>query len=434
MCHLKPMDRASRIPAPQTCRPIETELSHSYLQERQGPPFPGRNHRSIEFQEPIWSPPGHSSPPIIPAEEASRRTRTSGNPCPDHDWSTADAGTSVSECFASPRTSGLPDSTFSGHAQASGNYYSSSQNAKISNDQPHRVQSRGLLSLSSLQVGSPVLPGIAQAQARVECACRGQVDQEAKCPCGSAHSCAESVQTPGSRPPWRLLKWDPSHVLETPSAIVERALWNPFVVVELVIVSVFFYILWYRSPPPQIGFDNNSIPLFIFLILVVSSSDISLRLSFITTVLRLFWEASGNFPFVRFLWRLGFREPSPPPESLVHSDFKAVAKPYRPKPRSPFNSCSSTSQYPVRLSLLFLRSACRVFWRDMFPRGPLCFLVEFLCSLVLVVPSLCSAHKFPLLPIATPTPSPLPSCLLCDHTCLVLWCLYVVSFSFCPFA
>lgn len=73
---------------------------------------------------------------------------------------------------------------------------------------------------------------------------------------------------------------------------------------------VFFYTLWYRSPPPQIGFDNNSIPLFIFLILVVSSSDISLRLSFITTVLRLFWEASGNFPFVRFLWKLGFREPS----------------------------------------------------------------------------------------------------------------------------
>jgi len=27
----------------------------------------------------------------------------------------------------------------------------------------------------------------------------------------------------------------------------------------------------------------------------------------------------------------------------------------------------------------------------------------------------------------TPVPIPLLSCLLCDHTCLVLWCLYVVS-------
>jgi len=249
VCYLKPMDRASRIPAPQTCRPIETELSHSYLQERQGPPFPRRNHRSIELQEPIWSPPGRSSPPVIPAEEASRRTRTSGNPCPDHDWSTADARTSVSECFASPRTSGLRGSTFSGHAQASGNYYGGSQDAKIGNDQPHRVQSRGLLSLSNPQVGSPVFFGIAEAQTRAEWTCRGQVDQETKCPCGSAHSRTEPVQAPGSRPPWRLLKWDPSHFLETPSAIVGRALWNPFVMVELVIVSVFFYILWYRSPP-----------------------------------------------------------------------------------------------------------------------------------------------------------------------------------------
>ena len=97
-------------------------------------------------------------------------------------------------------------------------------------------------------------------------------------------------------------------------------------------LGVTFMSFWFRFvflarhwfPSPQIGFDNNTHPLcfFIFFYYPLEHSSSSLLT---TTVLCLFREASGNFAFVRFSSRFGFCE-SYSHESLVHSDFKAVAK------------------------------------------------------------------------------------------------------------
>lgn len=133
MCHFKPVDRTGRFPAPKTRRPIETEQTCCYLQKWQGSSYPGRNHGPIEFQEPVGSAPGHSSPPVVLAEE-TRRYRPagdSGSAGPDHNWSFADARLSIQNSFPSPRTARFRGSTFAGHAQASSDNYGRSQDAKI---------------------------------------------------------------------------------------------------------------------------------------------------------------------------------------------------------------------------------------------------------------------------------------------------------------
>jgi len=169
-------------------------------------------------------------------------------------------------------------------------------------------------------------------------------------------------------------------------------LWNTLVVVALVVAFLsvvtlesfrFFFCFarsWFTSP--LIGFGNS--PLFAFLTLVVfpfehfSSSLINHHSPLLVL--------GSKREFLRSLGSrggLGSVNPHFSLESLVHSDFEAVAKPFSAKTSSSsFNTVSSASQCSIRFSsfVLCLRGSLeghatsRTFF--VFPSG------EFLWSLL----------------------------------------------------
>lgn len=141
---------------------------------------------------------------------------------------------------------------------------------------------------------------------------------------------------------------------------------------------------------------------------------------------------------------MGSVNPLPSLESLVHTVSKAVANPISQlKLRIfHFNNFAPASQHLSHLFVLrALLAGCSglplprglfvvfprggLFWPSREPFVVLVFRPPRVLRLFL--PSLFCTTNSRFFSTPTPVLIPLLSCLLCDHTCLVLWCLYVVS-------
>ena len=198
--------------------------------------------------------------------------------------------------------------------------------------------------------------------------------------------------------------------------------------------SVFLFIrYWFSLPPLKSVLTTTPLPPLCFYPVFFPFLDSVPRLSLSPQSFAHSGKPAGAFALVGFLRKLGFCEPFSL-ESLVHSDPEAVAKPFLAK--------ASTFSYDTFSCLATFDSFSPVSWTFVVILGRILrSFVEYFVVLVYLpfpsfrvlqlLPPFCPAHKLPL-PNRYPPTHP-PSCLLCDHTCLVLWCLYVVSFPH-PFA